>query len=363
MEGRELIQSILTGRGFDRFGLYEYFWPETTKSWVAQGYPMDDSGEPVDPESFFNFDMRACGGWFDHFPIRGFREVVEETDEWEVIRNGAGSHLKYWKHKSGTPEHIDFHMVTPEVWREEYRHHLLKPDPERLNLEADRQKLDKARQAGKWSFFGHVFLWETMRPSLGDVCMFESYALEPEWIHDYHRVHTDFFKSHFDLLLQGAGMSDAVAIYEDLSYRNGLFVSPKMLEELLLPYYVELVSWLHDKGLKVHFHSCGNITEAIPLLIQAGFDSLNPMEVKAGCDLYSFVRSFGDKLAFLGGFDVRILETNDKDLVQGKIKERLEEMKRMGARHIFASDHSIPPSVKFDTYRWALDAFWQNCRV
>jgi hypothetical protein len=33
--------------------------------------------------------------------------VLEETDEWEVKRNGSGAALKYWKHKMGTPKHID----------------------------------------------------------------------------------------------------------------------------------------------------------------------------------------------------------------------------------------------------------------
>lgn len=363
MEGRELVRAILSGDDFDRFGLFEYFWPETPRGWVSQGYPTDPEGNPIDPEIRFGFDMRSCGGWFDHFPVRGYREVIEETDEWEVIKNGAGALLKYWKHRSGTPEHMDFHLTSPEVWQAEYRSHLIQPDPHRLTVAEDKAKLEQSRSEDRWSFFGHVFLWETMRPSLGDVCMYESYALEPEWIHDYHRVYTDFFKSHFELLFEGAGMPEAVTIYEDLAYRNGLFVSPKMLSELLIPYYVELVNWVHSKGLKVHFHSCGNVTEAIPLIIESGFDSLNPMEVKAGCDLPSFVKNFGEKLAFVGGFDVRILETNDKALVQAKVKEHLERMKGLGARYLFASDHSIPPSVQLETYQWALDAFWENCRV
>ncbi|MCW5941838.1 MAG: hypothetical protein KIS66_06385 [Fimbriimonadaceae bacterium] len=360
MEGRRLIEAILNDDDFDRFGLYEYFWPETTERWVAQGYPVDDAGKPVDPEVHFGFDLRACGGWFDHFPIRGYREVVSETDEWEAVRNGAGAVLKYWKHRSGTPEHVEFRMTSREVWEADYRPHLLSTDPLRLKLPEDREALARGRRDGRWTFFGHVFLWETMRPSLGDVCMYESYALDPGWVRDYHEVHLEFFRSHFGLLFEKAGMPDAVTIYEDLAYRNGLFVSPRMLRDSLLPYYVELVAWFHSLGLRVHFHSCGNVTEALPLIVEAGFDSLNPMEVKAGCDLGSFVRDYGDRLAFVGGFDVRVLETNDGATIQSSVGAHLEAMKRIGARYVFASDHSIPPSVSYDAYRWALEAFWRT---
>jgi hypothetical protein len=38
----------------------------------------------------------------------------------------------------------------------------------------------------------------------------------------------------------------------------------------------------------------------------------------------------------------------------------MDGMKERGARLIFASDHSLPPTIHFDSYRWALDAYHEH---
>ena len=64
-------------------------------------------------------------------------------------------------------------------------------------------------------------------------------------------------------------------------------------------------------------------------------------------------------LAFVGGLDVRIFETNDRNLIGKEIKKYIEGMKARGARLVFASDHSIPPTVQFDTYQYIVDVYRQ----
>jgi uroporphyrinogen decarboxylase len=187
--------------------------------------------------------------------------------------------------------------------------------------------------------------------------MYESLALDPGWIHDFNRVYTDFFKMHYRHLFEEAGLPDGIWVYEDLGYRNGLFASPRTLERLIFPYFAELVDFFHGWGLPVILHSCGGVTQALPLIVDAGFDALNPMEVKAGCDLFAFAERWGDRLLFVGGLDVRILETNDRAVIERGVADLLEGMKARGARYVFGSDHSITPRVTFDSYRYALDVY------
>ena len=114
--------------------------------------------KPVDPFHYFEFDLHRSAGFFDTEPIFGHEEILEETEEWEIVRNGAGAALKWWKHKSGTPEHIDFQMASREIWLEQYRPHLLTVDKRRFNgkwwgdrnLEEDRAEFALARQRGQW---------------------------------------------------------------------------------------------------------------------------------------------------------------------------------------------------------------------
>jgi len=206
-----------------------------------------------------------------------------------------------------------------------------------------------------------MFIWENMRQSMGDITLYQSLLDDPAWIHDYNRVYTDFFKQYFRAIFEQVGLPDGIWIYEDMGYKNGLFASPKVLGELIFPYYAELVSFFHSYDLPVVLHTCGSTAQALPLIVEAGFDALNPMERKAkGNDPFAFAEQYGDKLAFVGGLDVRIFETNDKDLIRKEVSAYLQGMKQRGARLVFASDHSIPPTVRLDTYRFILDVYRQH---
>ena len=235
----------------------------------------------------------GAGGWFQWEPLRGHSEVLEETDQWRVTRNGAGAAFKYWKNKSGTPEHMDFRMISRDVWERDYRPHLLDLDRQRVNVKATAESLKYWREKGRFTTYGCLFIWETMRGSLGDVCMYESLLLDPGWIHDFNRVYTDFYIRHLRLLIEEAGLPDAIQIYEDMGYRNGLFCSPKTLQELVFPYYREMVEFAHGLGLPILLHTCGRIIDALPLIVEAGFDYVDPMERKAGCDPFAFAENYG----------------------------------------------------------------------
>jgi len=356
----EVCDSLLRGRPAERVALHEGIWGDTLRKWVAQGFPADAEGNPADAADHFGFDMVGVGGWFDILPLRGHSEVLQETDEWKVVRNGAGAALKWWKNKSGTPEHVDFTMTSRKVWDEKYRPHLLELDRQRLDVQGARDALARRRGQNKWAHYGHLFIWENMRQSMGDVCMYESLLLDPEWIHDYNRVHTDFFKTHFRVLIEEAGRPDGMWIYEDLGYRNGLFCSPQVLEDLVFPYYKELVDFFHSYDLPVVLHSCGGVREALPLIVQAGFDGLHPMERKAGCDPVEFARRTDNRLVLIGGLDARVLESHDRARIRREVASLIETMKAEGVRYVFASDHSISTNVDYSDYAYALEVYREH---
>jgi len=357
---RELIDALLRKRPADRVGLQDSPWPDTLRKWLDEGYPDGGKGEPVSPVVHFGFDMMNVGGSFDVLPIRGQNQVIEETDEWRITRNGAGAALKWSKNKSGTPEHIDFHMTSRKVWERDYRSHLLEVDRERIALDQYTDGLAAARKEDRWAFFGHWFLWENMRFSLGDVCMLQSMLLDPDWIHDYNRVYTDFFKAHYKAIFEEAGLPDGIWIYEDLGYRNGLFCSPKVLGDLIFPYYAEFVDFFHSYDLPVVLHTCGGIEKAVPLVVEAGFDALNPMEVKAGCDALEFAEEYGDRLAFVGGLDARILESGDREAIRKGVVRLVEGMKEIGARYVFGSDHSLSTNIRYEDFRYAIEVYREH---
>ena len=234
MNGRERMQTILEKRTPDRMGLYEHFWPETLPGWIEQGYPADEEGKPRPPEEVFGYDLQGVGPGVDWQPRRGYREVVEESEDWELTRNGAGALMRTWKHKSGTPEHVDFEMTSRAYW-DRVKEPLLELDPERVSdLEEYRKNREKVRAEGRLAICGAMFVFEYMRASMGDLCMFESMLSDPDWIRDFCRTYTDFQLRHYRYAFDKAGKPDAAFIYEDLGYTNGLWASPEVLAELVM---------------------------------------------------------------------------------------------------------------------------------
>lgn len=272
MNGRQIIDELIRNKKSSRIGIADKPWWETVKAWVDEGYPVDENQKPISPEAHFDFDMEEVGGWFNWEPILGHREILSETDEWYIERNGAGAALKFWKHKSGTPEHVDFTMDSREIWEKTYRSHLLDVDERRVDVEGAKKGLERAHERGHWAAYGNLGPWEIMRSSLGDMNMMEALLLDPDWILDFNRVYTDFFKAHYRLLFEKAGLPDGIWLYDDLAYKNGPFCSPDTLNELFFPFYKELADFFHSYNLPVVFHCCGNMEKVLPMIVEAGYD-------------------------------------------------------------------------------------------
>lgn len=358
MTSREIVTTLLNKQIPERMGCFDHWWPETIPDyWSKQGYP-----EGVDPEAYFDYDMSYCGGWFDTEPFRGQSAVVDETDEWRVVRDGRGASLKYWKHKSGTPEHMAFEVESPEVWKR-YREPLLEFDPDRLgDTESVKAKVIQAKEKGKYSFFGHILYFEHMRNTMGDMVFLPALLEEPDWIRDFCQVHFDFMTRHLDAFFARTGVPDGFFVYEDLGYTNGLFCSPASLKELYFPYVKRFVAFLKDYGMQVILHTCGDVRMAVPMILDAGYDCLQPMEAKAGNHVVEFARTYGNSIAYMGNIDVTVLGTGDRNAIHEEVVGKVAALRELRVPYFFHSDHSVPPTVRFQDYEYAIELFRSHSR-
>ena len=358
MTPRENLRRLLRREPCERAAFHDHIWRDTQRRWVSEGYPGEPDC-PGDPGDHFGFDIVMFNG-IDPMPIPGCEEILDETGDWVVKRNGAGAVFKTWKHRSGAPEHISFELTSREVWDRTYRPRLVEADRQRLRVAAIADAFDKARSRDLFLCCHSPFLWENMRAMLGDVCMLESMALDPDWIRDYNRVYTDFYKSLYGLMFDDYGLPDGMSFSEDLAYNKGLLSSPRLLEELFLPCWAELIDFFHTRDLPVTLHSDGDITEALDIIVDAGFDAINPMEAKAGCHALDIARDYADRLSFKGGLDARVLETGDRPLIRREVSGLVEGMKELGAGYIFGSDHSVPLSVAYRDYEYAVQVYREH---
>lgn len=147
---------------------------------------------------------------------------------------------------------------------------------------------------------------------------------EPEMVHyvDDHIV--EFYLKALKIFLEATkGKVHAILIGDDVGSQRGLMISPKLVSEFVIPGAKKLIDLAHSYGVKVLYHSCGSIVEAIPLLIEAGVDIIHPIQAKAaGMQPENLKAKFEGQVAFCGGVDTQeLLPMGKPEDVRAKVRE------------------------------------------
>ncbi|MDA0321630.1 MAG: hypothetical protein O2923_02790 [Verrucomicrobia bacterium] len=347
MTSRERVNAAMQRRDHDRIPRNDGPWPETYERWKQEGMQNDEAFERVLRRDFSGL----CWTWPVPFP--GRHEVLEETDETQLVRGSMGKIERSWKDKSGTPEHVDFDCDSRDKWEIVYKPALLATDPHVSPTDAGKA-LGAARALEHWTHYSGIESFEAMRQLVGDVVLMTAMADDPEWVRDMSSTYTDLILRDFDALMEADVAPDGVWVFGDIGYRNGPFFSPRMYDELILPDHRRIGDWAHARGLKYIYHTDGDVRSLIPGLLNAGADCIQPMEAKAGMDVRELAPMYGDRLTFFGNIDMTVACTNDKALVEEEVCSKLEAgMANKG--YIYHSDHSVPPGVSWETYQFIIE--------
>lgn len=345
MNGKTRIQHILNHQPVDRIGLYEHFWGDTYKKWIAEGHI--EKGENWD--AHFGFDMSECWAFNLMADLDFTTEVIEETAEWTIAKDGNGAILKRHKHHDTTPEHIGFTVTDRESW--EKLKPLLRPDPRRIHFEAYREAKERAAQAGRFFVWSGVNVFECIHPVCGHENMLIGMALDPDWVKDMVETYAALIIALQKILFEQEGYPDGIWYYEDMGFKERPFMSPTMYRAIIMPGHIATIDYAHSHGMPVIMHSCGFVEPLLPHMIEAGIDALQVIEVKAGMDLLRIHKNFGDRIALMGGIDVRVLYSNDQTLIDAELEAKVPMVKQ-GFGFVLHSDHSIPETVQYETYKY-----------
>ena len=338
-------------------GLFEHYWDDTQAEWERQGLPPK-----TDLVEYFDYDIVPVqGSWFNTGALVGQYRIIEETDETYVAVNEWGAAMREWKDKSGTPEHVGFDMTTEEKWREIYREPLFEFNPLRFgDLDEIKRNYETCMKSDRFVVFTNLLVFEIMRRSMGDVVMLESMYLNPAWIHDFCDVVTNMMIRHYEYLFSEVGIPDGMFIYEDMGYTYGPFCSPELQRELIHPYHKRFIDFIHSYGIPFIMHSCGKIRPFLQSIVDSGVDCLQVLEAKAGQDVREMAETSGKKIAFMGNLNILAFETNNRNEIEKEIIPKLDDIRKNRIPYVFHSDHSIPRSVKLDTYKYALELFHKH---
>ncbi len=97
---------------------------------------------------------------------------------------------------------------------------------------------------------------------------------------------------------------NAICIADDIAGNRGLLFHLDYYSNILWPLYKKMAGIIKEYGMFAFFHSDGEMTKAIELLIEALFDCINPVDSQAGMDLYKLTQEFGQRVSFMGHIDI-----------------------------------------------------------
>jgi len=350
---RERFRRQMHYQYIDRGVHWEFgYLNETMDRWHKEGLPPEiTAGEgPASVEAYFGVDpVHGLPTMVNlHPPFAGEPKILEQKAGRRVVEYPDGTVCEEQTEGLHTiPRYIKFPIANREDWKR-FKERLDPASPERHKV--DWKKLGEELRhsdlpVGVW--FGSFLGWPRDWIGFENIAymVYDDRALVEEIIETI----TNLFCSQLELALSEVPV-DYAAGWEDICFRSGPLISPKMFGEIVIPRLKRATEILRRHGCDVIWTDCdGDIRKLVPLWLDAGLNCMFPLEVHPGSDPVWMRKEFGKQILLRGGIAKYELAKSRADI--------LKELKRV--EHIFQEggfiphgDHRIPQDVPYDNYKY-----------
>jgi len=198
---------------------------------------------------------------------------------------------------------------------------------------------------------GKIFTLPWMMMGFENFCL--NIAINPEFV---ERIFAKVAGIQYKALGEIVKIPNVAAVWavDDLAFKTGPMISPKMLRKYVFPWYKKFGEICRENNLYFFFHSDGVLWELIDDLIDAGVDALHPIDPTC-MDIFEVKKKYGDRLTLIGN-------VSNELLMQGKqteVAERTKELIRVmapGGGYCLSSGNSVPDWAKLENYLAMLEA-------
>ncbi|MDQ1300896.1 MAG: hypothetical protein QG637_817 [Chloroflexota bacterium] len=388
MNNRERAMAILNYQSYDRLPVVHFgFWNETLAKWADEGHITAEQarawgdGNAADYEigSKLGFDLnwyRVFGVYTNLLPPFEHKvlEVMEDGTRKEV--NGDGVVILQKDDATGIPTEIDHLFKGRKEWDELFKPRML-PDEKRIQrpepVIGDLQRSDQAGDARRARFRKHIreIIDEVQRPDrdrpLGLMCgslygrirdivgmINLSYlqADDPVLFDEMIGTFADLCFWATERALETYGNNwDFGHFWEDICFRSGPLVSPRVFKQKVGPQYRRITDLLHSHGINIVSLDCdGKIDALIPTWLENGVNTMFPIEVGTWhASIAPWREKYGPELRGIGGMDKKVFAF-DYAAVEAEV-ERLKALVDLGG-FIPCPDHRIAPDAKWENVQY-----------
>ncbi len=230
------------------------------------------------------------------------------------------------------------------------------PDPKELPEVAEiaakvneAKKQDRYVQFGWWNlFFEKPWSLRGMENLLCD------FYVEQENIKRLYEAICDQYCRTIDAICEQCN-PDGFWTSDDLGHQTGPMMGPDIFHEQIYPFYKRVASKLHEHQIHFWLHSCGNNTELLDDLIDAGLDVFHPVQ-KHTMDEKETIERFGGRITFLAGIDVQhTLQEKDPEGVREEVRFLIDTFNRADGGLCIAAGNGIVSGTPIDNIQAFLE--------
>jgi len=174
----------------------------------------------------------------------------------------------------------------------------------------------------------------------------------------------DYYLRHNRRLFAAAdGAIDIFFMGDDMGTQTSTWVSPEMYRRLFRRRLADYCGLAHEFGIKVMYHTCGNVTALVGDFIEAGVDILQSLQPAAmGDQLARLKREYGRGLCFQGGIDIQDILPRATPAEVAEHVRQTAHVLAPGGGYIFGTAHNLLPDVPTDNVLALVEAYHQAGR-
>jgi len=165
--------------------------------------------------------------------------------------------------------------------------------------------------------------------------------------------HPDFVEELLDAILDfnlaiiGNAMEfevDAMRFGDDWGQQRGLLMGAPFWRRFLKPRLARMYGAVRDAGKVVCIHSCGDVTEVFPDLVEIGVEIFNPFQPEV-MDVGWMKQTYGDRMTFYGGISLQqTLPHGTPGDVRAEVRDRIASVGENGG-YILSPSHDVTRDV------------------